>query len=179
MSEDVTVDAAGNNPSNFKQDKRDGFYYWTPEGVGAKDGYLSPQEQAELRRHDEELRKKAQWRAETCCWVNCNRPAVEWIVEVKFDLKHLDAATDRTATIDTGAMKAELPGFCSRHRENLPTLVQQIFYMQPQTWFGFKPTRWIATFLDGSSKVGNIEQVLLPIQHQVTDTLIREDSTTN
>lgn len=168
-----------NEGKKFKQEIRDGLYYWTPNGVGSKDSYMSPSEKVMLLRRDEELRKKAQWRAETCCYSDCNNTPYEWVVEVKFDLKHVDASTDRTATIDTGKMKAEIPGLCHTHKDKLPSLVQQVFYMQIETWWGFKPTRWIARFIDGSSVVGNMEQIILPIKHEVTDTLIHEGAETN
>jgi hypothetical protein len=173
------TDSDFKDPTELKQDIKDGLRYWTPNGVGAKAGYLSPSEKAYLLRHDIELRKKAQWRAETCCFMNCNRPPADWIVEIKFDLLHKDADTDREAVIDTGALKAELPGFCGIHKDKLPGLVQQIYYTQPETWFGFKPTRWIAKFIDGSSVVGDVDQILLPIKHEVTDTLIHEGTESN
>ena len=127
-----------------------------------QDVELSPAAKLRLDRHHKSLGEQAQQR-QVNCWMKdatgCSANASIHVREVGFDLRDLQAA-QRVAMISSKDIEGPVPGFCAGCVANGPALLAEMLYRrQPQMRMGFKPTRWLVSFTDGSKAVGSCEQI--------------------
>ena len=126
-----------------------GMFMLAPKDV-EKSRELTPHEKIALEKKDELLTQKAESRQETC-W-KCNvRKAYVWVREIGFDFKGDKADPVKHVAISTADYPGPVPGFCQFCIGFAPAeLAEAVYFDRPEMYWGVRPTRWFASFTDGT-----------------------------
>ncbi len=136
-----------------------GFLYVTPDIEKPRD--LKPQEKIAAEKKNETLTEKAEIRQEVCWYhvMGCTHRPTVWVREVQFDYKTLGANVDH-AIVSTEGYSGPIPGFCVGHLAQGPAaLAQSVYFQQPEMYWGFRPSRWVVVFTDGTTSRGECVEI--------------------
>ena len=133
----------------------------------------TPIEKIAIEKKDKALNEKVESRADSCWAYGCTRHPLKWVREVQFDVYERGARINKAA-VSSEDYAGPIPGFCFGHVGTGPSdLAKSVYHDRPEVAWGFRPTRYVVIFTDGTKEIGDIMSIVpkAPVS-VVTDTHI-------
>lgn len=133
-----------------------------PEDFGSNKDYdLTPKVKIAEDKANKETGLRAETRESSCWSYGCDKNAVMWVSEIRFDMMGDKAGANNTL-IDTRDFEGPVPGFCRGHSVVGPKdLAEAVYHMKDEFKYGVAARRWWAILTDGTKQGGEIQKLNL------------------